>query len=47
MQTKNWDPIRSLKPDQKQKEQQRQQAVKKELARNNPRIDNNINRGYN
>jgi hypothetical protein len=31
----------------KQNEQQRKEAIKKELVKSNPKIDNNVVRGYN
>ena len=38
---------RSLKLDKQKQEQERREAMKREIAKNNPKIDNNIVRGYN
>ena len=36
-----------LSQEGKQLEQQRKEAIKKELMKSNPKIDNNVIRGYN
>ena len=38
---------RSLKLDKQKQEQKRREANQREIARNNPKIDNNIIKGYN
>ena len=38
---------RSLKLDKQKQEQERREAMKREIAKNNPKIDNNIVKGYN
>jgi hypothetical protein len=39
--------LQKFEQNKQKKEQQHQEAVKRELARSNPPIDNNVIRGYN
>ena len=38
---------RNLCKDKQKQEQERREAIKREIAKNNPKIDNNIVKGYN
>ena len=45
--TETKPDTRSLSRDKQKQEQERREAIKREIARNNPKIDNNIVKGYN
>lgn len=45
--TETKPDTRSLSRDKQKQEQERREAIKREIARNNPKIDNNVVRGYN
>ena len=45
--TETKPTTRNLCKDKQKQEQERREAIKREIARNNPKIDNNIVKGYN
>ena len=45
--TETKPDTRSLSRDKQKREQERREAIKREIAKNNPKIDNNIVKGYN
>ena len=45
--TETKPDTRSLSRDKQKQEQDRINAMKREIARNNPKIDNNVVKGYN
>ena len=45
--TETKPTTRDLSRDKQKREQQRREAAKREIARNNPKVDNNVVRGYN
>ena len=45
--TETKPTTRNLCKDKQKREQERREAIKREIAKNNPKIDNNIVKGYN
>ena len=45
--TETKPTTRNLSRDKQKQEQERREAMKREIAKNNPKIDNNIVKGYN